>query len=81
MRRQLWTNARDGDYQSACDALVEAGLGDFVGPRFNTNTLSAWVREQGEAGESPEEIAARLPGNLAQALSITESFKLVTRAS
>lgn len=40
-----WAGAFDKDYATACAALREAGLDEFVQERFNTNTVSAWVRE------------------------------------
>lgn len=50
--RQLWANVpepeEDGaerDYEGACDALEEAGLGEYVQRRFNVQSLSAYFRE------------------------------------
>src|SRR4051812_46938486 len=45
-QNQLWANAIDGDYTGASRALSLAGLGDYVGPRFNVQTLSAHFREE-----------------------------------
>lgn len=38
--------ATRGNAERTCQALIEAGLGDFVHPGFNAQTLSAWAREQ-----------------------------------
>ena len=63
VQAQLWASPVEGDYERACDALVEAGLAEFVGRRFNSNTLSAWVREhvRDERGDYPEQLDEHLP--------------------
>lgn len=67
---QLWAGALTGDdgtadYSRTNAALVEAGLGDFVQPRFNVQTLSAWVREQPIDDETGEVILPEpLQGNI-----------------
>jgi len=48
---QTWASALDGDQPRACAALEVAGLSKMVQPRFNAQTLSAWVREQMAAGQ------------------------------
>lgn len=50
LHSQVWASYPKNDdgepqYQDANEALKEAGLGTFVNERFNSNTLSAWVRE------------------------------------
>lgn len=72
LHRQVWANARNGDYEGACTALLEAGLPELVERRFNTNRLSAWVRERTKEGEE-------LPETLKQSLEISERFSLRTR--
>lgn len=47
---QIWAGAYkdengETDYDRTCDALERAGLGMMVKRQFNTNTLSAYVRE------------------------------------
>ena len=63
LQAQLWASAVDGDYERACDALEQSGLGEFVGRRFNSNQLSAWVREhtRDEAGNYPDTLDEHLP--------------------
>jgi uncharacterized protein YeeX (DUF496 family) len=71
IHKQIWANAKDGDYDRACDALVVAGYGELVQRRFNTNRLSALVREIGENEMPPvlkdalavrEQVSARVRG-------------------
>lgn len=69
VHRQLWASAKDGDTQGVCDALKDCQLADLVRERFNTNTLSAYVREQDRAGEP-------LPSALAAVLTVSEVFSL-----
>lgn len=63
VQAQLWASPVDGDYERACDALEQSGLSEFVGRRFNSQTLSAWVREhvRDERGDYPEQIDEHLP--------------------
>ena len=88
IHRQLWARAAqheettpDGnvvlvsDPIETCNALVEAGLGDFVHPAFNTNTVSAWVREL------PRDLDGQpiLPPELQGRITVREDFSLRTR--
>ena len=72
VNRQLWAFAKDKDRESACEALRAAGLGDMVKENFNMLTLSAWVREQDEAGEP-------LPAAFAGRIEVAEVFRLGAR--
>ena len=63
------------------EGLKSAGLGDMVKEKVNTQTLSAWVREQekehfGTKIVSPEELIKVLPEPLQLTLKVTETFKL-----
>jgi response regulator RpfG family c-di-GMP phosphodiesterase len=49
IRRQIW--ATISDRPSAIEALKEAGMEDYVAENFNSNSLSAYVRETLESGE------------------------------
>lgn len=69
VHRQLWASAKDGDYEKACAVLKEVGLSEFVGERFNTNTLSSWVRERVKS-EMP------LPEEFAGVIEVVEKFSL-----
>jgi len=74
LERKLWAKAKDGDKAVVCKALKRAHLGDFVEETFNTNSLSAYVREL-DREERP------LPPTLHGVLEISEVFKLRTRRS
>ena len=71
-RRELWAGAMEGDYVRACVALRNAGLGDLVEERFNTQRLSAVVREMDAAGTP-------LPESFEGAIKVSEVFKLSVR--
>jgi hypothetical protein len=70
--RKLWAGAADGDYDRACDALVAAGMSDYVQRRFNVNSMSAYVREMDKT-EQP------LPPEFAETITVVEKVKLRTR--
>ena len=74
---ELWVNAGlddDGarDYAGSNAWLQGNGLGEFVQPRFNVQSLSAWVREEKkEKGE--------LPKGFRDAFSVREGFRVRVR--
>jgi len=74
VERKLWAKAKDGDKPSVCKALKRCRLGDYVEETFNTNSLSAYVRELDREGK-------QLSPALAMVLDISEVFKLRTRRS
>lgn len=74
IERKLWAKAKDGDKAAVCKALKRCRLGDYVEETFNTNSLSAYVREL-DREDRP------LPPNLREVLEISEVFKLRTRRS
>jgi len=74
VERRLWAKAKDGDKAAVCKALKRARLGDYVEETFNTNSLSAYVREL-DREERP------LPPSLREVLEVSEVFKLKTRRS
>jgi len=74
IERKLWAKARDGDKPAVCSALKRCNLGDYVEETFNTNSLSAYVRELDREGR-------HLPPTLASVLDVSEVFKLRTRSS
>lgn len=89
IHRQLWASAAKrevtlpdgttemvGDNEAACDALIAAGHAEFVHPAFNTNTVSAWVRELPEDEETGMPI---LPPEVQGKLSVTARYSLRTR--
>ena len=74
VERKLWAKAKDGDKAAVCKALRRARLGDYVEETFNSNSLSAYVREL-DREERP------LPSSLRDVLEVSEVFKLRTRRS
>lgn len=46
IHRQLWAKPKDGDRQAVISTLKTCGLSDFVTENYNSNTLSAYVRER-----------------------------------
>lgn len=80
IRRQWWAGAykrEDGvtDYSVTCDALRAAGLDAFVDERFNTNTLSSWVREL----PTDELGTPQLPPEMEGKMTVSQTVKLQTR--
>lgn len=83
LHRQLWAGPAkldngESDYETTVTALLDAGLGDMVQTRFNTNTLSAWVREQ-ECNEGTGEPV--LPEALQGKITVSNVISLRTRQS
>ncbi len=78
IHRQLWVGAKDGNKARACVELERAGLEEFVGWSFNTNSLSAHFRELAKDTdwETPEDL---LTGSLKDALTITDVYQVRSR--
>lgn len=81
---QWWAGAvkgpdGEGDYETSCAALDEAGLGDMVQPRFNVMTLSAWVRELPRDQDGLG--APILPPELVGKISVVQKTDIRTRKS
>jgi len=74
IERKLWAKAKAGDKGAVCKALKRCRLGDYVEETFNTNSLSAYVRELDREGKP-------LSAPLAAVLDVSEVFKLRTRRS
>lgn len=85
IRRELWASAADGAELLLLESLKAIGLGDMVKEKVNTQTLSAFVREQEKEHfpgvTRPEDIMKVLPQQLQYALKLTEKFSLRTRKS
>ena len=85
VRRDLWAGAKEGEEVGLLVALKEVGLGDMVKEKVNTQTLSAYVREEerDQFGSSvkatPEEIVGVLPAALRNVLAVTERYSLRTK--
>lgn len=55
---QVWASAKDKDTDTACKVLKEfEQTSSFVKENFNTQTVSAWVRERLKAVEAAEKAA------------------------
>lgn len=79
VHRQVWAG-HTGDKEGLCDALIEAGLGEYVKPTFNTNQLSAYIREFDPDGTLTEtEIIKKLPERIQPFLKVSERFQLKSR--
>ena len=74
IHRAVYVGAKDTNYARACDALDAAGLGDFVQRRFNSNTISAWYREQTANGDT-------IPSDLEDTLDVAEKINLRVRST
>ena len=74
IHRAVYLGAKDTNYDRACDALEDAGLGGFVQRRFNSNTISAWYREKIANGEN-------IPSALEDTLDVAEKINLRVRLS
>jgi hypothetical protein len=69
LRREVWATCKESNYERACAALTAAGLSEFVQPRFNAHTLSAYVRELDRDGKP-------LPKEFDGAIEVSERFSL-----
>lgn len=87
IHRQLWAKCavEDGEdsttaYDRACNALVEAGLPEFVQRRFNVQSLSALFRERAKQQdwETPEDL---LEDELRGVINVAEIYGLKSRKS
>ena len=74
VERKLWASAKNGDRQALCKALKRARLSQFVQETFNSQSLSALVREWDRDGRP-------MPPSLREVLEVSEVFKLRTRRS
>lgn len=74
IHRQKWAKARGGDRDAVVSALRAEGLTEFVSENYNTNTLSAYVREQDKNGET-------IPMGLTEVLEIATVESLRGRSS
>jgi len=85
VRRDLWAGAKEGADVLLLESLKSVGLGDMVKEKVNTQTLSAYIREQEKEhfgqniSAKPNEIIDVLPEPLRAAVAITEKFSLRTR--
>lgn len=78
VKRTIWAGYQDSK-EELINALKATGYSDIVTETFNTNTLSAIVREKDDGNLSPEEILKQFPQGLAEHLKVTERFEVVAR--
>lgn len=87
-RRRVFVSAAKGcDKEQVSDALIACGLGDFVSRTFNTNTLSAYVREVARNHSeledinefTCEEIRNFLPDELRDKVFVGEQWQISAR--
>lgn len=82
----------DDEKAAAAEGLKAAGLGDFVKPGFNTNTVSAYFREQIKAHRAeqaalpeherrPLPVSAFLPPELVGLIELEDTPTISVRAS
>lgn len=76
LRRELWASKReDVSWEEACRKLIEAGFGEYVSPRFSTQSISALIREREQDNLPP------VPEGLEDVLQVTERFRVSTRVA
>lgn len=85
LHRQLWAGYRQNEEgsgkQQLTAGLEEAGLSDLVKKDFNTNKLSAWLREFDEESDDPETIRAKLPESVQDKIKISEVYQIKSRSN
>jgi hypothetical protein len=72
VRRDIWARAAEEREEALFAALRRNGLGHFVRPTVNVQTLSAWYREQQKAHEE-------VPDDIQASLHVSEKFSVRTR--
>jgi len=78
LHRQVWAGCAEGvSKEQVCEALEAAGLDEFVYETWNSQTVSAWVREQ---KEGPDGLPI-LPPELVGKLVASEVFEARVRRS
>ena len=74
IHRVMWAKPKDGDRESLVSVLKRCGMSDFVTENYNSNSLSAYVRERLSNG-------VLLQPTLADALHLEESVSIRGRRS
>ena len=78
LRREIWPGREEGvEADTACAALVAAGLDEFAQPRMNTQGLRAYAREFEEQGS---DLLTEHP-TLQGVIRVNEVFKVGNRRS
>ena len=68
--KRTWATPREGNRQAVVDALEALGMRDMV--TYNTQTLSAWFKEQAEVGQE-------VPETLTEVVSLEDRHSLNVR--
>lgn len=78
MRRQIWAGPDpEAGMDGLAQAMLDAGLDEYVKPTVNRNSLSAYVREFDlDKSAAPEELVSKLPEPLRKAIKISEVYEL-----
>ena len=77
MDRKIWASA-GGDVPRLIEALRADGLDDFVRDAVNAASLTGYARElDPQKMLSPEEIMAKMPPKVREAISVREEVKLI----
>jgi hypothetical protein len=77
MDRKIWASA-GGDVPGLIEALRAEGLDDFVRDAVNAASLTGYARElDPQKMLSPEEIVAKMPPKVREAISVREEVKLI----
>ena len=82
IHRQFWAGMVDGDRPRAMAALRAAGLNDYVFETFNTQSLSAYVRERiksGEEEQDTDDVYILLPESFRGNINVTEKINIRSR--
>lgn len=83
LHRQFWAGMVDGDRPRAVTALRTAGMDDYVFETFNTQSLSAYVRERVKSGQEDgqlvEDVYMLLPDSFRGAINVTEKINIRSR--
>ena len=78
LRREIWPGREEGvEADTACAALVAAGLDEFAQPRMNTQGLRAYAREFEEQGS---DLLTEHP-TLQGVIRVNDVFKVGNRRS
>lgn len=84
LHRQVWAGYRqnetgDGKAQLT-QSLEQEGLGYLTKKDFNTNSLSAWLREFDDGDDDPEALRAKLPEGIQDKIKISEVYQIKSRS-
>tara|TARA_R110000751_G_scaffold14829_1_gene48033 strand:- start:233 stop:691 length:459 start_codon:yes stop_codon:yes gene_type:complete len=74
IHKQLWAKPKGGDRQAVIDTLLHCGLSDLVQDNYNSNSLSAYVRERLADGQ-------KLQPTLEKVIDLTEVISVRGRRS